>query len=42
MELRLVHRLTNTQIAELGPFYQKWGFTEVLGELRFMRLTQTD
>ena len=24
-------------LPELVPFYQKWGFTEELGELRFMR-----
>jgi len=27
-------------LAEMAPFYRKWGFTSDLGDLRFMRLTR--
>lgn len=35
--LKLVHHLELYCLPELVPFYQQWGFTTELGELRFMR-----
>ena len=35
--LEKVEHLELYCLPELVPFYQKWGFTEELGELRFMR-----
>lgn len=29
-------------LPELVPFYERWGFSDSLGELRFMRLVRTD
>lgn len=38
-ELKSVHHIELYCSPELMPFYQKWGFTAELGELRFMRRT---
>jgi predicted GNAT family N-acyltransferase len=37
--LKSVRHLELYCLEEMMPFYQKWGFTEKLGELRFMRKT---
>lgn len=38
-ELKSVRHIELYCLPELMPFYQKWGFTAALGELRFMRRT---
>jgi predicted GNAT family N-acyltransferase len=38
-DLKSVRHLELYCLPELMPFYQKWGFTAELGELRFMRKT---
>lgn len=38
-ELKAVRHIELYCLPELMPFYQKWGFTAELGELRFMRRT---
>lgn len=38
-ELKAVRHIELYCLPELMPFYQKWGFTAELGELKFMRRT---
>ncbi len=38
-ELKSVRHIELYCLPELMPFYQKWGFTAELGELKFMRRT---
>jgi GNAT superfamily N-acetyltransferase len=38
--LKTVRHLELYCLPELIPFYRRWGFTDELGELRFLRRTQ--
>jgi len=39
-KLKTVQHFELYCLPEMVPFYQKWGFTQELGELRFMRLAR--
>jgi len=39
-QLRTVRHLELYCLPELVPFYERWGFTDELGELRYMRLSR--
>ena len=40
--LQEVQHLELYCLPEVAPFYERWGFTDSLGGLRFMRLARTD